>query len=52
MQLIHAFFLPTSQSPVRRKAWGEVLTGASKALLLPVPIVAVVFAVVVAWLEL
>jgi hypothetical protein len=51
MQLIHAFFLPMSENPVRRKAPGGVLTGAIKALLLPIPIVAVVFAVVVAWLN-
>jgi hypothetical protein len=51
MEQIQTFVSPLFLKPTHHRAFGSVWTGASKALLFPIPVVAVVFATLVAWLE-
>ena len=51
MQLIHAFLSPILESHAERRPFGTGFARVSKALLLPIPVVAVVFVIVVAWLQ-
>jgi hypothetical protein len=51
MQPIQAVISPLPLNPAHRRALGAVCTGVSKTLLLPIPIVALVFGTLVAWLE-
>jgi hypothetical protein len=51
MEQIQAIVSPLFLKLARRRAFGTVWTGATKALLLPIPVVALALAGLVAWLE-
>jgi superfamily II DNA/RNA helicase len=51
MEQIQTLVSPLFLKPSRRRAFGTAWTGAGKALLFPIPIVALVFVTLVAWLE-
>jgi len=51
MEQIQTFLSPPFLTPARRKVWGAAWAGTSRALLLPIPVVGVVFVTLVAWLE-
>ena len=51
MQQIQTFVSSPFVSPTQRRPLGGIWAGASKAVLLPIPIVAVVFVTLAAWLE-
>jgi hypothetical protein len=51
MELIQTLVSPLFLKPARRRAFGSAWTTAGKALLLPIPIVALIFVALVAWLE-
>jgi hypothetical protein len=51
MEQIQTFVSPLFSQAARRRAFRPVWTGAGKAILLPIPIVALVFIALVAWLQ-
>jgi len=51
MQQIQTLVSPLFLEPARRRALGTAWVGLGKVLLLPIPVVALVFFTLVAWLE-